>query len=183
MPTIHVDKQVFAELRRRASGQSSNNVIRQLLGFPIKEPQSEEAEPAAYLIPHSPKEKELNSPDKLAVWLLEDLPEQGGVYHVASAHYWRNVVPGSVCLFHKDKQIVGEAKLVEGYKPYHGKEISPVTGKPYTGTVRFDTASVRVYKRPLSFSEAEGLLGKTLTWRAIQRLTVQDYAKIKDTLT
>jgi hypothetical protein len=182
MPTIHVDKQVFAELRRRASGKSPNDVIRQLLGLSIKETESGETEPAVYLIPHSPKEKELNSADKLAKWMRDYLGKNGGEYNVASAHYWRNVVPCSVCLFHKNKKIVGEARLVEGLKPYTGEEKSPVTGKPYAGTVRFDPASVRVYQRPLSFSEAEGLLGKPLTWRAIQRLTLQDYTKIQDVL-
>lgn len=176
MPKIHVDEQVMAELKRRAAGRTPNDLIRQLLGLWVEEPRT--AEPGVFLVPHSPKEFP-GGARELSRWLSEDLASRPeGEYHVASTHYWRNIVPGSICLFHKDKMVVGEAKLVGGLMPYHGSEISPQTGRPYAGEVRFDPASVKVYKRPIAFREAENLLGKPLSFRAIQGLTQKDYDRI-----
>lgn len=178
MSKIHVDEQVMVELKRRAGGGTPNDVIRQLLGLWVDEPQVDE--PGVYLVPHSPKEFREGATE-LSRWLSEDLAgEKAGEYAVASAHYWRNVIPGSICVFHKDKMIVGEGKLVGGLLPYHGTEISPRTGKTYAGVVNFEPASIKVYKDPISFSTAEKLLNKTLTFRGIQRLTRKDYDKIKE---
>ena len=78
--------------------------------------------------------------------------------------------------------IVGEGKLIGGLMPYSGKETSPQTGNRYAGVVNFDPASIKVYKKPIAFSEAEKLLGKKLTFRGIQRLTVKDYNLIQSIL-
>jgi hypothetical protein len=178
MPKIHVDEQVMAELRDRAAGRTPNDVIRQLLGLWVEEPQA--AEPGVYLVPHSPKEFP-GGASELSKWLLEDLARRPeGENYVASPYYWRNVVPGSICLFHKDKMIVGEGKLVGGLMPYYGSEVSPQTGKLYAGVVHFDPDSIKVYERPISFSTAETLLGKPLSFQAIQRLTRKDYDRIKE---
>ncbi|MFC1989445.1 hypothetical protein ACFLVW_02620 [Chloroflexota bacterium] len=104
---------------------------------------------------------------------------KSGVYDVASVHYWRKVIGGSICLFHKDKLIVGEGKLVDGLLPYSGGETSPETGTRYASELHFDHSSIRVYGRYLSFEEAEKLLGKGLTWRGVQKLTPDDYALIQ----
>ncbi len=178
MSKIHVDEQVMSELKRRAGGRTPNDVIRQLLGLWVDEPRV--AEPGIRLVPHSPKEFP-GGFSELSRWLWEDLRNRpNGEYLVASSYYWRNVVPESICVFHKDKMIVGEGKLVGGLMPYHGGKVSPRTGKLYAGVVHFEPASVKVYKRPIAFSEAEKLLGKKLSFQAVQRLSREDHAKIRD---
>jgi hypothetical protein len=174
MPRIYVDEQVMAELKTRAGERIPNDVIRQLLGLWVEKPQA--AEPGVYLIPHS--HREFEDSGALSQFLSNDLTKDGK-YLVASPHYWRNIVPGSTCMFHKDKLIIGEAKMVVGLMPYHGSETSPQTMRVYAGVVHFDPASIKVYATPVSFSEAEKLLGKTLTWRAVQRLTWEDYSRIR----
>lgn len=174
MPKIHIDEQVMAELKRRANGRPPNEVIREFLGLSLDEEQA--MEPGVYLIPHSPKE--FRRADELRLWLSEVLA-RNGEYLVASSHYWRNVIPGSVCLFHKDKCIVGEGKMLGGLMSYTGVEISPRTGRRYAGVVRFDPASIEIYKKPIAFVVAEGLLGKTLTFRGVQKLTLKDYKMLR----
>ncbi len=174
MPKISIDEQVMAELKARAGERTPNDVIRQLLGLWVEKPQA--AEPGVYLIPHSPREFE--DSDELIRFLLNDLTKNGE-YLVASPHYWRNIVPGSTCMFHKDKLIVGEAKMVGGLMPYPGSETSPKTMRVYAGVVHFDMTSIEVYATSVSFSEAEKLLGKTLGWRAVQGLTWEDYSRIR----
>ena len=176
MPKIHVDEQVMAELKRRAGGRTHNDLIRQLLGLSAEEPQT--AEPAVYLIPHGARE--FDDFIDLSRWLREDLMKRiNGEYLVASSYYWRNVVPDSVCYFHKNKKIVGEGRLSGGLEPYNGPEISPQTNRRYAGVVHFDPTSIDVYKNPILFSQVEKLLGKTLTFRGVQRLTLKDYNKIR----
>lgn len=173
MPTIHVDEQVMAELRRRANGRTPNDVIRGLLGLSIDP--KETTEPGVYLIPHG----EFDDADYLRQWLSDELAK-GGEYLVASQHYWRNVLPDSLCLFQKKKTIVGEGKMLGGLMPYSGMEVSPLTGRRYAGVVHFDPVSIKFYKKPISFRMAETLLGKPLSFRAIQRLTRKDYDKINE---
>lgn len=168
MPTIHVDEQVMAELKRRANGRTPNAVIRGLLDLSVDE--GEAREPGVYLVPHG----EFDDADDLGQWLSDELALDGE-YAVASQYYWRNVVPGSTCLFQKKKTIVGEGKMLGGVESYTGTGISPQTGRRYAGIVRFDPATVEVYEKPISFDEAEKLLGKTLTFRGMQKLTAKDY--------
>ena len=168
MPTIHVDEQVMVELKRRANGRTPNAVIRGLLSLSVDE--EEAREPGVYLVPHG----EFDDADDLGQWLSDELA-LNGEYAVASQHYWRNVIPDSTCLFQKKKTIVGEGKMVGGVVSYSGIEISPQTGRRYAGMVHFDPTSIKVYKKPISFAEAEKLLGKTLTFRGMQKLTAKDY--------
>ena len=173
MPTIHVDAQVMTELKNRAGRRTPNDLIRQLLNLPVKEELA--PVPGVYSIPHG--SKEFKDADKLRLWLAEELAVDGE-YSVASSHYWRNVIPGSVCLFHKNKLFVGEGRMSGGLEPYTGGEASPETGRSYAGTVHFDPTSIKVYLNPVSFDAAERLLGKTLTFRGMQKLTEEDYAKL-----
>lgn len=174
MPKIHVDEQVMVELKHRANGRTPNDVIRQLLGLSTTE--EPVTEPGVYLIPHG--SKEFKHASNLREWLSNDLARDGE-YAVASDHYWRNVISGSICLFHKDKTIVGDGKMLGGLMPYPGKKVSPQTGRRYAGIVHFDPASIKVYERPITFSEAEKLLGKGLTFHGIQRLTQEDLVMIR----
>ncbi len=168
MPTIHVDEQVMLELKSRANGRTPNDVIRGLLSLSVDE--EEAREPGVYLVPHG----EFEDADDLGQWLSDELA-LNGEYAVASQYYWRNVIPDSTCLFQKKKTIVGEGKMVGGVVSYSGIGISPQTGRRYAGMVHFDPVSIKVYKKPISFAEAEKLLGKTLTFRGMQKLTLKDY--------
>jgi hypothetical protein len=123
-----------------------------------------------YLVPHG----EFYDADELGQWLSDELALDGE-YAVASQYYWRNVIPDSTCLFQKKKTIVGEGKMVGGLVSYSGIGISPLTGRRYAGMVHFASTSIKVYKKPISFTEAEKLLGKTLTFRGMQKLTAKDY--------
>ena len=180
MPTIYIDEQVKSELNQKAtSGLTPNDVIRQILGLSVVN--NEEArEPGVYLIPHSSKEFE--NANKLREWLSDRLAWDGE-YDVASQHYWKNVLSDSICIFHKDKTIVGEGKMLGGLKPYLGTDVSPETGRPYAGTVYFKPSSVKVYEKPISFAAAEKLLGKNLTFRGVQKLTKKDYDIIHEACT
>lgn len=168
MPTIHIDEQVMAELKHRDIGRAPNDIIRGLLGLSVDE--EEVAEPGFYLVPHG----EFDDADELAQWVSDYLAKDG-IYAVATQYYWRNVIPESTCLFQKKKTIVGEGKMLGGVLPYSGKDISPQTSRRYAGEVHFDPASIKVYKKSISFTEAESLLGKTLTFRGMQKLTLKDY--------
>jgi hypothetical protein len=179
MPTIHIDEQVKSELNRRSAGAlTPNDVIRKLLGLPTDEPSIQET--GYYLIPHSPKE--FKNAEKLKEFLSRDL-KKDGIYAFASLHFWQNVIANSICIFQKDKTIVGEAEMDGGIKSYLGKETSPVTDRPYAGCVQFKLNSIIPYPKPLSFNDAERLLGKKLTSQGIQKLTRRDYEKIHEACT
>jgi hypothetical protein len=173
MPTIHIDEQVMAELKQRAIDKTPNDVIRQLLD--LTQPEAQSPQPGVYLIPHSPKE--FYDVDALKKWLSGEL-SKNGKYSVASSHYWANVIPDSICLFHKNKTIVGEGKMIGRLMVYIGNEVSPDTGIRYAGEVHFEPASINVYAKPIPFKEVEKLLCKKLTFRGIQKLTQKDYAII-----
>ena len=180
MPTIYIDEQVKTELNQKVtSWLTPNDVIRQLLGLSVVN-KEEAREPGVYLIPHSPKE--FNDANQLREWLSKELSKDGE-YDVASDHYWKNVLPDSTCLFQKDKTILGEGKMLGDLKPYRGTDVSPETGSPYAGTVYFDPTSILVYDKPISFAATEKLLGKTLTFRGIQKLMKKDYEIIHEACT
>lgn len=174
VPTIHVDDKVMAELKKRGNGRNPNEVIRELLGLPVKV--QHVAEPAVYLVPHA--QEEFESINDLKEFLSKELKFRGGWYYVASVHYWRNVSRGSMCLFQKNKTIIGEGKLLSDLMPNNKGEKSPVTGMSYEGRVQFDPASIKIYARGVPFDEAERIVGKTLTWRGVQKLTMEDYSRI-----
>jgi hypothetical protein len=98
------------------------------------------------ILPHSPKEFE--TAQVLANRLVTELKAWGGVYRVVTMRRYC-IPPGSVCLFMKDKEIVGEGEVKESLQKYEGKEISPTTEKPYEGTIIFEPSSLRRYARPL----------------------------------
>jgi hypothetical protein len=174
VPTIHIDDRVLAELKRRGNDRNPNEVIRELLGLPVKARQV--PQPGVYLVPHA--QGEFDSVQELRDFLSVQLKARGGQYLVASVHYWRNVIPGSICLFQKNKEIIGEGTLATELQPYKGTEVSPATGRHYEGCLQFDRTSILVYPRSIPFEEAQKLISKTLTWRGVQKLTMEDYLRI-----
>lgn len=180
--TVRVDDQVYAELQRRAKPleDTANTVLRRLLGLQAMEKETSMSVTPVNLFPSS--SIEFKNPEKLASWLLGGMQgRQGkGSYLAASGHYWRNVPVGSVCLFHKDKVIVGEGRVADSFRPCAIPEFCEVTGRPYEGEIRFDPNSLRVYKTFIPFAAAQTLLGKPLSHRGKQGLTSQDYAKIRE---
>src|SRR3972149_6744364 len=97
LSVVKVIMSVYERTDIEPDGSTPNDVIRQLLGLSSTEEPA--TEPGVYLIPHGPKE--FKHADDLKEWLSSDLARDGE-YAVASDHYWRNVIPGSLCLFHKD---------------------------------------------------------------------------------
>lgn len=131
------------------------------------------AEPIVKVLPHSPEE--FKSAAKLAEWMGNELKEDG-VYLIASVSKVKGLGAGSICLFMKDKKIVGEA-IVKAVEPYFGKEKSPVTGKLYEGAINFAPSSVRRYVSPLGLTTIENLTGKTLSFRSGGNLLWVEYSK------
>ncbi len=131
------------------------------------------AEPIVKILPHSPEEFE--SAAKLAEWMGNEL-KKDGVYLIASVSKVKGLAAGSICLFMKDKKIVGEA-TVKAVKTYSGKEKSPATGKLYEGVINFAPTSVRRYVSPLGLTAIENLTGKTLSFRSGGNLLWVDYGK------
>ena len=134
------------------------------------------AEPVVKILPHSPKE--FKTADELANWLGTGLKAQGGVYLVPTMSRRRGIPPGSLCLFMKDKKIVGEGIVKESVQKYEGKEISPATGKPFEGMIIFEPSSLRRYVSPLELDLVQQLSGRKLTPRFLHSLGWDDYGKL-----
>jgi len=136
------------------------------------------AQTPVLIFPHSPKEADSASAIKLADWLRTRLRGDGVYPVVGIAPGYRGATPGTLVLFQKDKQIVGEAIVKEGYRFYAGGEISPMSGKPYKGEILFEPSSVRCYVKPLSLADASRLTGKELMPRFVQRLEWNQYGAL-----
>ena len=134
------------------------------------------AEPVVKILPHSPKE--FKTAEELANWLGTGLKAQGGVYHVVTMSSRYRIPSGSVCLFMKDKKIVGEGIVKESVQKYGGKEISPTSGKPYEGMITFEPSSLRRYVHPLELDFVQRLSGKKLTARFLHTLEWDDYGRL-----
>ena len=97
------------------------------------------------LVPHSSKEFPRQA-DELAEFLVGDLRgAKAGRYDVARTHFWRNVPEDTTCMFQIASVAVGEGVVRLAVQRYEGTGMSPVTNKPYEGTVTFDPASIRLY--------------------------------------
>jgi hypothetical protein len=130
-----------------------------------------------FLIPHS--HEKFRTADYLKRWLYGRLhTESFGKYQVARAKSWEAIPAGSICVFHKQKLLVGDAVLSQGLKREDSSEVSPDTGRPYEGWVKFNLGSVRTLDLPIPFQEAQVAAGRGLTWRSIQRLKRDEYARI-----
>jgi hypothetical protein len=130
-------------------------------------------EPIVKVLPHSPEE--FKSAAKLAEWMGTEL-NKDGVYLIASGSKVKDLGAGSICLFMKDKKIIGEA-IVKEVKPYSGKQQSPVTAKLYERTIYFAPSSVRRYVNPLGFTNIANITGRTLSYRSGGHLLWVEYGK------
>ena len=131
--------------------------------------------PNIYLIPSSPKEFDIEELKDF----LRNMHDAKASYLAASDRFWKNVQADSICLFHKDKCIVGEGKM-NGKTKYAGTEKSPVTKRPYALEIDFIPETIKLYKRPVRFAEVEAALGlgKPLGWRVIQSLNMAGYSTV-----
>jgi len=134
------------------------------------------AEPVVKILPHSPKE--FKTAEELANWLGTGLRARGGEYQVVRVSRRYEMPPGSVCLFMKDRKVVGEGVVKESLRRHEGKEISPTTGKPYEGAMIFEPSSLRRYVRPLELDLIQQISGKNLTPRFVQTLGWDDYGRL-----
>jgi hypothetical protein len=103
-----------------------------------------------------------------------DLPFIQGIYLIASVRKVKDLCPGSICLFMKDKRTVGEG-IVKEFKPYSGREKSPVTGEPYEAVITFAPSSLRRYVKPLELITIRDITGRMLNFRSGGNLTVLNY--------
>lgn len=127
------------------------------------------------VLPHSPKE--FKTKEKLAEFIGTDL-KSDGKYALATVKTKHKVLGrGSICLFMKSKVIVGEGKLSDPVRKYRGKEISPVTGKPYEGMLVFEPFSLRRYVHPLDLTTIHKVAGKNISFRSGGNLTWEQYGK------
>jgi len=130
-------------------------------------------EPVVKVLPHSPEE--FKDAGKLSEWIGKEL-KTDGIYLIASVRKVKDLCPGSICLFMKDKRTVGEG-IVKEFKPYSGREKSPVTGKPYEAVITFDPSSLRRYVKPLELITIRDLTGRMLNFRSGGNLTWAEYGK------
>src|SRR6266480_1090648 len=177
MKTIRVDEEIYAELQRLAVPfvDTPNAVLRRVFGFEhslsngggiIKDLQ-------VWLIPHH--RKEFPNKEELRTWLERDLRDNGK-YQVMSDRVWRGIRPGAICVFHKDKFIVGHAQIKLGLQ--YGNSGLSRTGVPYVGWVTFDPESVCTFSSPIRFEDAGLAAGMRLSWRGPQKLNEAQYERI-----
>ncbi len=132
------------------------------------------------LFPHSPKE--FKNASKLVDWLQNTLSTTGEYLIATITPGYRRVSPGSLVLFHKDKQIVGEAIARDACRRYEETEKSPVTRAPYEGIIIFDPTSVRRYANPVFLEEASRLVGTKLIPRGVRRLELSQCETLRSEL-
>jgi hypothetical protein len=181
--TIRIDDEVYDELQRRAQPfvDTPNSVLRREFGLnslgPGK-PKEKVVNSAVFLFPHSPAE----FPDGVK-GLAQFLDPQNGLlaqdrqgrYNVARAVKYRRITSGSMVLFHKDRQIVGEGRVAEGLGPYSGDDQSPNTEEAYEGTITFDPQSLRLILPTITFEEAQERAGVKINQRTVQKISWDEY--------
>ncbi len=176
--TIRIDDEVYMALQKGAEPftDTPNSALRRILRLDQEQENGSDGEQSVYLVCSSSEEFE--SVQELQGF-LKNLRQGSVVYLATTDHFWRNKAD-SVCLFHKKRHIVGEGKMNGKIRPYKGTKTSPVTGKPYAGEIDFIPNTIRLYKRPILFAEAEKALGreKHLAQRGMPKLNMADYSTI-----
>lgn len=162
-----------AEAESRESSLSRTSVLPPREGGPMNV--------QTYLFPHSPAE--FRGTREVGEFLRGELRERGGDYFVATNKNYRRVAPGSLVLFHKNRELVGQAEVAAPLSQYDGREISPATGRRYEAKIRFDAQTIKTYKRPVTFDEVEAVTGVRINPRTVQRLDSRVYEKLEPILT
>ncbi|MEK7682137.1 MAG: hypothetical protein AAB369_04850, partial [Chloroflexota bacterium] len=155
-----------------------NSALRKLLGLDHEQEKSSDDVQSVRLVGFSSKEGydpeeggefvSFESPEEVRGFFKEmrDVLTRGEKYRYLAAgdRFWKNVQADSICLFHKNKHIVGEGKMNGKAKPYVVRdgvtEICPVTERPYAREVYFNPATIRQYKRTIPLAEAEKAHGR-----------------------
>ncbi len=131
------------------------------------------AAPIVIILPHSPEE--FKTPELLTEWIGTDLKSDGR-YAIATIHpMYKSLCAGSICLFMKNRKIVGEGILKNSVKSYTGTEKSPVTGKLYEGLLVFEPSSLRRYSHYLELDTIYKLTDKKINFRSGGILSWEDY--------
>lgn len=133
----------------------------------------------AYLFPHS--SKEFPTVETFQKFILCELPDKGGAYHVATSAKYQRILPGSPVLFHKRRMFFGKGKIKDAVKPYKGSDISPASRKPYEGTITFDPESIRLFPRAIAFDDVERTekkAGLRLNPRVVQKIDIDTFNRI-----
>jgi len=130
-------------------------------------------EPVVKVLAHSPEE--FKDANELSEWIGKEL-KIDGIYLIASVRKVKDLYPGSICLFMKDKRMAGEG-IVKEFKPYTGSKKSPITGKSYEAEIIFAPSSLRRYVRPLELITIRDLIGRMLNFRSGGNLTWAEYGK------
>lgn len=187
--TIRIDDEVYMTLQKGAEPftDTPNSALRRILRLDREQEKSSDDVQSVRLAGFSPREGYTSGSGlvrfksaKEVADFLRITRDTKDSYLAASDHFWKNVQADSICLFHKDKCIVGEGKMDGRMKPYDGKEISDMTKRQYAGEVEFIPDTIRLYKRPIPFAEAEKALGKKkhLACRGMPKLSMADYSII-----
>jgi hypothetical protein len=169
---IRIDEDVYRDLQARATPfvDTPNAVLRRLLG--LNEPGKvggQEVNDGVFLFGHSSGEFPGGVKD-LQEFLREALKtERQGRYNVVSARRYKRVGLGSRVLFHKAREIVGEATVSQPLSLNTGPETD------YEAYLVFDVPSIVVFRRPIGFDEAEELLGTKINPRAVQLIDREGY--------
>ena len=135
------------------------------------------ANPIVTVLPHSSKEEGLETPEGLAEWIGTGLKHDGKYLIATISTKHKALCPGSICLFMKNKKIVGEGILKDFVQKYTSSEVSPVTLKPYDGILVFEPTSLRRYTRFLELAEIYEATGKNISFRSGGNLAWEQYGK------
>ena len=113
--------------------------------------------PHIRIFPHS--REEFPSVDSLTTWLLTGLKARGGVYHMRSSSYVKDLETGSIVLFRHGDKIVGEGVVsahVKGVAPdktLAGEEVA------YEARTIFSPSSIRLFSPPIQIEALQNLIG------------------------
>lgn len=133
------------------------------------------ANPIVKVLPHSPEE--FKTPERLAEWIGTELKRDGRYLIATIGTRHKALYPGSICLFMKNKKIVGEGILKDFVQKYTGSQVSPNTGKPYEGILVFEPTSLRRYARFLELAEIYKATGKNINFMSGGDLTWEQYGE------
>lgn len=106
--------------------------------------------PHIRIFPHS--REQFESDDVLKDWLKQN----NGEYWLKSLQPIKSVPTGSIVLFRFDKEIVGEAVVQRDIRKLDTNEFES------EGKIKFEPASIRIYKKPLKIKTLEKFTGKNL---------------------